>query len=829
MLYKQNTTPTLANTLFQSPTAEYRGAPFWAWNTKLDGAELTRQIDIFKQMGLGGFFAHSRVGLATPYMEDEFMNLVALCNQKAIENHMLCYLYDEDRWPSGSAGGKVTRDHQYREHFLSFCPYGHEFNQWRDPGARYIPTGNRQLLGRYHVILTDGFLSQYQYLAPDAPVTDPANTWEAYLDYVDDSPWFNDQGYVDTLSKKAIDRFIEETHERYKVRLGEYFGKSINAIFTDEPQFWAKGMFNRSGAKQLVTLPFTTDFEETYQQTYGESLLARLPEIFWELPAGGVSKARYQFHDHVCERFTEAFIDNIGDWCAKNNIMLTGHMMEEPTLHSQTRVVGEAMRGYRNMQLPGIDMLCDHREYSTAKQCQSAAHQYGREGVLSELYGVTNWDFDFRGHKLQGDWQAALGVTLRVHHLTWVTMAGEGKRDYPACIGYQSPWHGEYAYVEDHFARINTAMTRGKPLVRVAVIHPIESFWLHYGPKDKTAEVLADMEADFKNIIEWLLFSQLDFDFVSESLLAGLYEKTAAPAFTVGKMAYDAVLVPNCVSLRSTTVDALKNFQNAGGKVIFAGEAPTVVDGEISDAAARIVRNKVPLARSAIVAALEDYRDISIRNRDGSRAGHLLYQLRQDGDVRWLFIANGTKPGNQDLAWHGNEISLSVKGEWAPVLYDTITGETQPLYAEYADGHTVMRRAMHMHDSLLLKLTPGKSTAAPQATPMGSNAEKPIIPAPYAFELSEPNVLVLDIAEYAFNDGDWQPREEILRIDNLFRKHLSYPLRMQSLSQPWTLGALPPPENTLKLRFTVQSDIALGDNIALALENAETTKIIWNG
>ncbi len=77
-------------------------------------------------------------------------------------------------------------------------------------------------------------------------------------------------------------------------------------------------------------------------------------------------------------------------------------------------------------------MLCDRREFTTAKQAQSAAHQFGYPGVLSELYGVTNWDFDFRGHKLQGDWQAALGVTVRVPHLSWVSMGGEAKRDYPA-------------------------------------------------------------------------------------------------------------------------------------------------------------------------------------------------------------------------------------------------------------------------------------------------------------------------------------------------------------------------------------------------------------
>lgn len=98
------------------------------------------------------------------------------------------------------------------------------------------------------------------------------------------------------------------------------------------------------------------------------------------------------------------------------------------------------MRSYRAFHIPGIDILCDDHEFITAKQCQGAVRQYGREAMMSELYGVTNWDFDFKGHKLQGDWQAALGVTVRVHHLSLMSMEGEAKRDYPATINYQSPW-----------------------------------------------------------------------------------------------------------------------------------------------------------------------------------------------------------------------------------------------------------------------------------------------------------------------------------------------------------------------------------------------------
>ena len=844
MLYKKNAEAKLSGELFKNPSSEYRGAPFWAWNCKLEGPELLRQIDIFKEMGLGGFHMHSRTGLGTPYMGDEFLSLVELCNKKAKENEMLCFLYDEDRWPSGAAGGLVTRDHKYRERFLCFCPYGHDFDAVEyPPGSRYVPRGERKLMGRYRVQLKDGFLDKYEILPLDKPPSDTTGVWEAYLDYVEDSPWFNDEGYLDTLSKEAVDRFIEETHEPYRKRLGADFGGSVPAIFTDEPQFWAKDNFTRSDTAQVVTVPFADDFEDSYKKVYGESFLDYLPELFWEFKSG-FSKARYRYHDHVCERFTVAFIDNVGEWCEKNGIMLTGHMMSEESLYFQTRLVGEAMRGYRYMQLPGIDMLCDRREYTTAKQCQSATRQYGREGVLSEIYGVTGWDFDFRGHKLQGDWQAALGVTLRVHHLTWVTMEGEAKRDYPACIGYQSPWYTEYSYVEDHFARLNTALTRGKPVVRVALVHPVEGFWLRFGPNDKTSQARSEMEKEFADVIEWLLFGQIDFDFIAESLLPDLYNKTADGKFAIGEMAYNAVVVPNCLSLRNSTLNALNDFQTAGGKVIFAGEPASVVEGVLSDAAVALSRKclNVPFAKTHILDVLEDYRDITVSGSDGGRAEHFLYQLRQDNDCHWLFLCNGTKPDNEDLPKQ-EKYTISIKGLYAPLLYNTLDGSVTEIRPRHQEGNTIIETTMHMHDSLLLKLLPAealadvseaKGTIGPDRDP-GDDIDIPIsssgfceIEDPYAFELSEPNVLVLDMAEYAFNGGEWQAKEEILRIDNIFRERLGYPLRMQSLAQPWTLGEQPESGNVLNLRFKVFSEIAM-DEVELALENREGTEVIWNG
>lgn len=78
--------------LFANPTSEYRGCPFWAWNNKLNEAQLLRQIDRFAEMGMGGFHMHVRTGLDTEYMGSEFMDIIRSCVEYAEKKKMMACL-----------------------------------------------------------------------------------------------------------------------------------------------------------------------------------------------------------------------------------------------------------------------------------------------------------------------------------------------------------------------------------------------------------------------------------------------------------------------------------------------------------------------------------------------------------------------------------------------------------------------------------------------------------------------------------------------------------------------------------------------------------------
>lgn len=825
-LYPKNQSARLDRELFKNPTSEYRGAPLWSWNNKLDAAQLVRQIGWLQEMGLGGFHIHPRTGLATAYMGDEFLKMVRICADEAKRRGMFCWLYDEDRWPSGYAGGLVTSDPAFRLRHLLWTPrpYGDEPPEFKNQAwALAARTKNGTLLGRYEITLRDNVLAGYRRLAGDEVPSSDKNIWYAYLETSIPIPWYNNQTYVDNLNPAAVRRFIEVTHERYKKVLGDYFGNVVPSIFSDEPQFVCKSCLRSANDRKDVTLPWTGDFSETYAAAYSENIEACLPELFWELPDGEASAVRYHYHDHVTERFARAFTDQVGGWCQKNGIALTGHTMEEPTLETQTHSTGEAMRVLRKFQLPGIDMLCDNVQYTTAKQAQSVAHQYGRAGVLSELYGVTNWDYDFVGHKGQGDWQAALGVTIRVPHLSWVSMAGEAKRDYPASISYQSPWFREYPLIENHFARLNTVLTRGKPRIKIGVIHPIESYWLAYGPLEQTQSERAERNDAFVDLANWLLLGLVDFNYICEALLPELCPEQKGPGLQVGEMTYDVAIVPGLRTIRSGTLDRLERFAEAGGTLLFAGEIPALVDAVPSERAQRLASHsrRVNFSRARILDALEPHRDVDVRQPDGTRCDSILHQIRQDGEIRYAFFCN------IDRVVGRFDNRIRIKGAWQPTRLNTFTGEREPLPAEQSDGWTIIPWDFQPHGDLLLELRPGKITQ-PVSIEKSIWEEIGRLADPVPVTLSEPNVLLLDRAEWKLDEGDWQPREEVLRVENHARTHWKLDLKNGDIPQPWTDTA--PVQNVghVSFRFRIESDVAVASPL-LALENPAITEITLDG
>ena len=833
--------PRLSN-----PPADYRGTPFWAWNARLTPDEIRAQIRVFHEMGLGGFFMHSRTGLATPYLGPEWFDCVRAAVDEAKKLGMQPWMYDEDRWPSGAAGGIVTRNPRYRFRRLEFeavsaaaAPKAARRRHtlaWfaleiAKPGSGL---GERKLLAmaqpKDYWNNPPTLLGYRRLASPTEPLADGEVLARFFECVSDPSTWYNGGTYVDTLNPAAIRAFVKTTHEAYLRELGDDFGKAVPGCFTDEPNFaWR---------------PWTGAFARAFYKQHGYDVLDHLPELFAWVVDFGFSRVRHDYLETATTLFVKAFSKTIGQWCGRHGLLFTGHALEEDGLARQSNCVGSAMRFYEFQQAPGIDQLMERSAiYPTAKQCSSVAHQLGRPYRLVEAYGCTGWDFPLEGHKAIGDWLVALGINHRCQHLAWYSMAAQAKRDYPASISRQSPWFRKYKAVEDYFARIGETLGAGEEEIPLLVVHPVESMWGFHLPKQTPRPETQPFDDAFLTLTNRLLAEHLDFDYGDEDHLAR-WARTSGRRLRVAKATYDAVLVPELATIRRTTLELLRAFAAKGGRVFTLGRAPALVDAQPSDDAAEVFAAFTPVTMETLSETLSPAaRRVSIAE-DGRECEAILYQERKCRNGFVLFAVNTSMPvptevsglsipmvRDRNIAYPRAVIRLKAPKSAGDVYeLDLETGAIRSVPYRRQGGMYVIDAPFGRLQSRMFLVAKNLPCVAATSAPAATAADVAIPSTGLAYALDDDNALVLDAARWSIDDGEMRPETRALDIDRALRAELGAEPRKGNMTQPWCSAQKTPARRiALRLEYRFRCEGVANTPIALAIERPEGYRIALNG
>ncbi len=96
--------------LFANPPREYASAPLWVWNDMLTDDDVVGTLRDLAAQGVKQAFVHPRPGLMTPYLSDEWFRLWQVALKEAERLDMNLWIYDENSYPSGFAGGWVPQE-----------------------------------------------------------------------------------------------------------------------------------------------------------------------------------------------------------------------------------------------------------------------------------------------------------------------------------------------------------------------------------------------------------------------------------------------------------------------------------------------------------------------------------------------------------------------------------------------------------------------------------------------------------------------------------------------------------------------------------------------
>ncbi len=295
-----------------------------------------------------------------------------------------------------------------------------------------------------------------------------------------------------------------------------------------------------------------------------------------------------------------------------------------------------------------------------------------------------------------------------------------------------------------------------------------------------------ELDRILRSQLEAALNAGYDADLGDEGYLQD-YGSVKGKRFVVGKMSYSVVVAPEAQSWRPSTHRLLKQFAQAGGKVIITGKLPSELDCQpAADAWQALAAMKTVLCISAGTRELQDALDkvvrqsFRLRSNMGRPVPHTYVQSRKVGGQTFHFIVNSSRESRQTY-----RLTLFGAAKKPIALWNPLKGTCEKLEAQTVGKDLVVELTLQPVGSAIVGVGRGVADGAkpaPLPCACGGDVQPPITR--WSHRRTQDNVLVMDRLAYSLDGGKTFSEEDAeYRIRRRIAEHFG---TRESLAwQPW--------------------------------------------
>ena len=551
--------------LFKNPPRSNSPAVFWFWNDEIQPDEVNRQLNEMCDKGVYEVVIHARIGLVTPYLSDQWMDCVDSAVKTAKKLNMKLWIYDENNFPSGYAGGLVLKENSdyCGKHLkrLNGIQSVKEFMKGGDP-LRFVAAYN---------IKTDTAHTSFSRAANEEITED---TVIFIWDYTYWRVAFDDSYYIDVLNPKATQSFILHTHEKYRERFVNDFGSVIAGFFSDEAGMYQnlkcfEKIFNNFS--DYDTIAWTNGFADYYEEVNGYRIEPFLNSL-WQEGNDKSIKYKYDYYKAICSLYIKSFLLPQRDYCHRYSMKFIGHLHMEDYLRYHISTQGDFAEALDVFDYAGLDRIAYSPNNMTEKLVSSFGHVRGKEHVMSESFACAGWDITPADLRRWTDFQLVRGVDKFILHAFFYSVRELRKTDCPPSYFEQNFFWENFNIYSYYVSRLSNVLTQGRHVADVAVYYPMETAYKLYTPQDPSKVDMLQQIID--DVGFCLLNNQQDFDFINETVLNEASAKNGR--LCICDENYRIVIFPMCTCLSIKTIKKIRDIINLGVKVVFLHEKPSV-------------------------------------------------------------------------------------------------------------------------------------------------------------------------------------------------------------------------------------------------------------
>ncbi len=574
--------------------------PFWMLN---DASTPDEKIAYLRACHAGGFEAvalHPRSGNLIPYASREWFDMIAAIVAEGRRLNMDIWLYDEDPYPSGAAGGLVMArrpDLKARSMAWQTCPSDCKTGSlwcisenpvlWAGLISDRAPRMVHDLTDHVGPVRHEWFMSEWdsrhyyeetplvscprgnavqQWFAMRVPEIPPGYTLAAVtLATVGaEGPWGS---LPDLLNPDSFEQFKTLSLDPYHARVGEHYGKTIPGIFTDE-------------AKPNGNWPVTPGMWAEFESQYGYDLRSRVFRLFGDPIDDADSQTRLDYRRWIARRFLDAFVHPYRRYCDRVGLRLVGHFSPEDDPLAEALSVMSVMPIMQAMSGPGTDIIMPQVGNDQAPtlnlgslRAASIKARYGTDYCISESLALSDWTATTQLSRGILAWQKVLGIDRFFLHGFYTSSEGIQNYEAPPDYGPNSSIFAGMGVLNDWLKRLESRLEGATETAPVAILNSLPSFWTAGGTR---TDRLLQMRSALWQIVRNALGAQAGIHLIDETEFADVILER--DAFTIGARTYRMLLVPDIDILGQCSLDVMKQLVKRDVPVIhFGGGARNVL------------------------------------------------------------------------------------------------------------------------------------------------------------------------------------------------------------------------------------------------------------
>ncbi|MFH2026455.1 MAG: glycosyl hydrolase [bacterium] len=568
---------------FKNPPDEYLPWVYWFWNGEIDSAKIRFQLEEMKRSHtVSTVVLLAWEGLATEYLSDEWFDQVKYACDVAKEVGLNICLYDEWCWPSGHAGGIMLKNHP---ELRSKCLFE---SCLRITGPdRFTMIVDEDPVAVFAVPVVNGnadfnrIINLYKYIkyhSIDWSV--PKGEWQIISYQIKPGefrPVFSDMYYVDLLDPIVAEEFIKINHERYYEKMPEYFGNVISSIITDEPGVYQNLKYWGISPE---TIAWTPNFRDEFRNRKQYDLIGFLPAIWHDLGAESI-RVRNDYYEVVAELLQDSYFKPLHDWAKAHNIKLNIQPSHEEELKYSTIMQGDYFSAMEYSHIQGADAVYSWNPKAiTAKIASSAARSFGTQDLFCEVFGAYGWSTTIEEMKAVTDWLFTRGVNHLMMSSYYLDFERDWRMEIAPSLFYRTNYWPFLNTYTNYAARLSVMFSGGQNVAKIVILYPDKSARYLLSPIDET--LITELDDNLQKLCEQLLAWQWDYDILNDVTFQQKMKIIRIAGKTVFRLEqgavqtdYELLILPDVSVIEQGTLDRIKDFYLAGGKVIALGKLPT--------------------------------------------------------------------------------------------------------------------------------------------------------------------------------------------------------------------------------------------------------------